>query len=111
MGLVFNITDKSSLEELEFFNDEVDRYCQENAVKLLIGSKADLLHNRVITIEEARLWAKEHNCCSYIEASAKSGANVNEIFRLLVEEVLLQRKKISQNTLSSAVKKEKCGLQ
>lgn len=46
---------------------------------MLIGNKSDLDHKRQVTTEEGEKFAKEHGLL-FIEASAKTAANVEEAF-------------------------------
>ncbi len=47
---------------------------------LMVGSKLDLEYKRAVSREEAFELAKKNNLYSYLECSAKSGENVEEIF-------------------------------
>jgi len=46
---------------------------------MLIGNKVDLESLRQVSTREAQAWAEE-NQMTYIECSAKTGRNINEIF-------------------------------
>ncbi|KAK2631812.1 hypothetical protein EUGRSUZ_L02409 [Eucalyptus grandis] len=48
-------------------------------VMALAGNKADLLDARKVTAEEAQTYAQEHGLF-FMETSAKTAANVNDIF-------------------------------
>lgn len=50
-----------------------------NIVIALAGNKADLSNLRVVEYEEAKLYAEE-NGLLFMETSAKTAMNVNEIF-------------------------------
>ncbi|CAH8566930.1 unnamed protein product [Schistosoma turkestanicum] len=55
------------------------RLTSPNTVIFLIGNKADLDEKRDVTYEEARQLAEE-NGLMFLECSAKSGENVEEVF-------------------------------
>jgi GTPase SAR1 family protein len=54
---------------------------------VLVGNKADLSHDRKITTEEAREWARENDVGVCVESSAKSGDGVEDAFQRVAEEV------------------------
>lgn len=54
---------------------------------VLVGNKADLVHDRKVTTEEASQWAKENDVSVWLESSAKSGDGVEEAFQRVAEEV------------------------
>lgn len=49
---------------------------------MLVGTKCDLVEEREVDRDEAEQFAKENNL-PYMECSAKSGQEVNELFRKL----------------------------
>lgn len=52
-------------------------------VIMLIGNKVDLNHRRVVTTEEGQKFAQD-NGLIFIETSAKTAANVEEVFFLFL---------------------------
>ena len=54
---------------------------------VLVGNKADLSHDRKVTTEEARQWAKDNDVGVCVESSAKSGDGVEDAFQRVAEEV------------------------
>jgi Ras family len=54
---------------------------------VLVGNKADLSHDRKVTTEEARQWARENDVSVCVESSAKSGDGVEDAFQRVAEEV------------------------
>ena len=48
---------------------------------LMVGSKLDLEYKRAVSREEAFDLAKKNNLFGYLECSAKSGENVEDIFQ------------------------------
>lgn len=46
--LVYDITDRQSFKDIENWLAEVDKYGNENVVKLLVGNKSDLEANRQV---------------------------------------------------------------
>lgn len=84
--LVYDITDRGSFESLDGWHRELRRRCDANLVVLCVGSKADLEEERQVSSDELLQFAEERRLAS-LEASAKSGANVHEAFRRVLQEV------------------------
>ena len=81
--LVYDVSDRLSYEALPRWLDDVRR-CTDDAAVLVLGNKTDLA--RAVGLEEAQGWARREGLL-YAEASAKSGANVEQAFLRLVAEV------------------------
>lgn len=56
--LVYDITDRQSFKDIENWLAEVDKYGNENVVKLLVGNKSDLEANRQVKAEEGKSLAE-----------------------------------------------------
>jgi Ras-related protein Rab-5C len=70
---------KSSLEKAKAWVKELQRQANPNIVIALVGNKLDLQTNREINKEEAQQYATETGLL-FLEASAKTGENVVDIF-------------------------------
>lgn len=87
--LVYDIQDRDSFKRAKKWAVELRRQASPNIVIALAGNKADLKTGRVIQYGEAKQYAEE-NRLLFMETSAKTNANVNEIFSEIAK-VLLQR--------------------
>lgn len=81
--LVFDLTSRSSFENIERWLRDVKDVARSDVVMILIGSKADLIDRREVKAEEAETYAK-NNGMEYFETSAKTGAQINEAISALV---------------------------
>ena len=52
----------------------------------MIGNKADLSENRVVTLSEAEQFAQHHQL-NYLETSAMNGENVSEAFTKVATQI------------------------
>eukprot|EP01120_Amphizonella_sp_Union-15-10_P002830 TRINITY_DN1311_c0_g1_i1.p1 TRINITY_DN1311_c0_g1~~TRINITY_DN1311_c0_g1_i1.p1 ORF type:complete len:220 (-),score=29.75 TRINITY_DN1311_c0_g1_i1:79-738(-) len=77
--LVFDITRRSSFNHLTSWLTDTRNLTSPNTVIMLIGNKKDLEAQRDVTYEEAKNFAEE-NGVFFVEASAKTGENVEEAF-------------------------------
>ena len=83
--IVFDLTQRISFQETAHWAAEVRKYSPD-ARLLLVGAKADLPRQRVISEEECSDKAKEIGA-QYWETSAWTGAGVSEPFRFLLQEL------------------------
>ncbi|POI25629.1 hypothetical protein CIB84_010620, partial [Bambusicola thoracicus] len=63
---------------------ELQRQASPNIVIALAGNKADLANKRAVDFQEAQAYADD-NSLLFMETSAKTSMNVNEIFMAIVE--------------------------
>jgi len=54
---------------------------------VLVGNKADLTDQRVISTEQGDELAKKFGNCAFLEASAKTRTNVELIFNTLIRQI------------------------
>ncbi|XP_046984363.1 ras-like protein 2 [Schistocerca americana] len=82
--LVFAVTDKASFDEIYKFHKQILRVKdREEFPMLMVGNKADLEHQRVVSVADAHALASQLKI-PYIECSAKLRTNVDQAFHELV---------------------------
>lgn len=84
--LVFDLTRRDTFKKLDDWVYEVEQNNNDDVIIVLVGNKADSVGNRVISEQEAMAYAKNHGM-SYIETSAKTGQNVEQVFKLGAQKV------------------------
>ncbi|KAF1388998.1 hypothetical protein PFLUV_G00068860 [Perca fluviatilis] len=77
--MVYDITRRSTYNHLSSWLTDARNLTNPNTVIILIGNKGDLEAQRDVTYEEAKQFAEE-NGLLFLEASAKTGENVEEAF-------------------------------
>jgi small GTP-binding protein len=77
--IVYDITSKDSFSGAKSWVRELERRAGTGIVIALAGNKSDMESNRRIEFEEVSAYAKE-NGLLHFETSAKTGANVQELF-------------------------------
>jgi len=80
--IVFDVTNTKSLKNVEDWLGEIDKHALQTVDKLLVGNKCDLVHQRVVSMAEAKEFATSHGL-PYIETSAKDSTNVDDAFHKL----------------------------
>jgi len=85
--LVYSIIAQSTFNDLPDLREQILRVKDKDEVPLvLVGNKADLNDQRVITTEQGQELAKKFGC-TFIEASAKTRTNVEQIFHDLIRQI------------------------
>jgi GTPase SAR1 family protein len=85
--VVYSITSRQSFEDIRTMRDQILRVKNRSRVPLLlVGNKCDMSSQREVSTDDggtlARIWG-----AVFLEASAKSAANVNELFIEIVREM------------------------
>ena len=93
MLLVFDVTNRSTVEPLEIYINAA-KECDSKPVIVIIGNKADE-HNREVTTEEGKEFATLNDAL-YIETSAKTGLNINRLFEMTLR-ACLEKERASEN--------------
>ncbi|KAL8829465.1 MAG: hypothetical protein Q9170_006153 [Blastenia crenularia] len=104
--LVYDITNTSSLSDLDYFLNMINMECDHRMdsggvqpVKFVVGNKCDLKEGRVISSRQGLEWARGEGC-GFMETSAREMVNVEETFELIVRRVVAARK---EHALSASV--------
>ncbi len=77
--IVFDITDPKSFENINYYYETLIKVASPNLLVVLAGNKADLENERRISTMEAQELAEKLGLY-YVETSAKTSENINEIF-------------------------------
>ncbi|KAL0479458.1 Ras-related protein Rab [Acrasis kona] len=77
--LVYDVTNRHSLESAREWLAEFRKYADVDAVVILVGNKCDLTSNREVETREGVEFAKQEKLL-FIEASAKDSINVEQAF-------------------------------
>ncbi|XP_058125547.1 ras-related protein Rab-5B isoform X1 [Anopheles ziemanni] len=81
--VVYDIQNSDSFARAKTWVKELQRQASPNIVIALAGNKADLANSRVVDYEEAKQYADD-NGLLFMETSAKTAVNVNDIFLAIV---------------------------
>jgi small GTP-binding protein len=86
--VVFDLTRKDTLDCIKEWVDDV-KLGAPDVLLYLVGNKADLKQERMVTPATGEKIRKTLNMLGYTETSAKDGTNVKELFQT-ISELLLQ---------------------
>ncbi|KAF9316472.1 hypothetical protein BG003_001890 [Podila horticola] len=103
---VFSICEYESFTHTQEFKDQISRVLDDDKVPfILVGNKADLGQLRKVNHEEAAAKAAEWNCL-YIETSAKTRQNVEDVYSILMRKI--EERKEGAKDRERKSKKGKC---
>ncbi|CAI5670706.1 unnamed protein product [Oreochromis niloticus] len=84
--VVFDITKPETFERAKAWVKELQRQASPNIVIALAGNKADLAEKRLVEYEEAQTYAEDTGLL-FMETSAKTAMNVNELFLAIAKKM------------------------
>jgi GTPase SAR1 family protein len=93
--LTYDITKPVTFYNVDSWLNEVEEEASQDIVKMLIGTKLDLVPNgqeKEVPTETAKLFAQKHNMMFY-EVSALTGQNIEEAVEMLVTRIVEVKRK------------------
>jgi len=84
--VVYDITNADSFQRAKSWVKELQRQGSPNIVIALAGNKYDLASKRKVDTEEAKEYAKD-NGLFFMETSAKTATNVEELFKAIAKKL------------------------
>lgn len=106
--IVFDLTDLESFENIQQWLHEINRYAYNNVCKILVGNKSDLTHKRMVN--GGSEYAESLNI-PYIETSAKTSDNIDELFYKIAKQIKQHMKErdlihINKNVVTKTTSKK-----
>ncbi|KAI7866650.1 small GTPase superfamily [Spinellus fusiger] len=103
---IFSVCEHESFEHTQEFRDQILRVLDDDTIPfILVGNKVDLGHLRKVASSEPQQLAQDWNC-QYIETSAKTRQNVDEIYTVLMRNIRDRKEQLSVSDAKS--KKGRC---
>ncbi|XP_035602153.1 ras-related protein Rab-5C isoform X1 [Oncorhynchus keta] len=84
--VVYDITNRDTFTRAKNWVKELQRQASPNIVIALAGNKADVANKRAVDLQEAQAYADD-NSLLFMETSAKTAMNVNEIFMAIAKKL------------------------
>ncbi|KAH9038173.1 ras-domain-containing protein [Lactarius pseudohatsudake] len=105
--LVYDVTSRPSFEHARTWLADVRAHADPHLTCILVGNKSDLAQGRQVPADEGTRWAEEEGLL-FVEASAKSGANVDAAFEAAARDILAKiRRGVFDDDRSPGVKLSK----
>ena len=87
--ILFDTTNKDSLDDTDNWIEIIDENAFPNIVKQVIATKIDLKSERQVSKKEAAEFFKKYEWCTeIISTSSKTGENVEDAFILVVKKII-----------------------
>lgn len=106
--MVYSITSKDSFDNIDIWLKELRTHSNPDAKVFLIGNKIDLENERKVEKSQGEQYAQENNLNLFMEASAKTGMNAQQVFieaaKVLYDDYLKYKGKIEQKSGPTDVK-------
>jgi small GTP-binding protein len=88
--VVFDLTNKKSFKHINEYISKINECCSEKPLIILVGNKADLTEQRVVSSDEVNQLTQkleeEENRISYVQTSALKGTGVELIFSIIAKQ-------------------------
>ena len=84
--VAYSVNSKESFKNVAGWLSQIDSHAQQDIVKVLVGTKADLTEEREVSQEEGRKEAQRRSM-AFLEVSAKTGHNIEELFMELTTRI------------------------
>ena len=98
--LVYSIDNMKTFSNLEIWLNEIKTQSNPDIKIILIGNKVDLEDTREVSKEQGEKFCSDHNLCYFMETSAKTGFNAQNLFKkagsILYEEHLKNKDTITR---------------
>ena len=85
--VAYDTTDAQSFHNVNHWLHEIERYTSGNVVRVIAGTKSDLVSKRDVSTDDAREFADSIGL-KLIETSAKNNTNVDILFETVASEVM-----------------------
>lgn len=87
--LTFDVTSKSSFDNLDFWLQEIKKYNQSNNLSIIVAAnKIDKSRQRVIYNQHIRAFCNENNL-QFFETSARTHNNTVQLFTTLINNIMI----------------------
>ena len=100
--MVYSITSKDSFDNIDIWLKELRMHSNPDAKVFLIGNKIDLDNERKVEKSLGETYSKDNNLNLFMEASAKTGFNAQNVFieaaKVLYSDYLKYKDKIDQRS-------------
>lgn len=86
----YDVTNIESFEQIREWSKSVDSRTDRQAIMMLIGNKVDLEEKRVVSKDDGQKLADELTM-TFMETSALTGSNIQDAFKKLVQELVVNK--------------------
>ena len=85
--VVYDVTDKKSFGHIKDWLEDINKYTDNNPIKLIVGNKCDLSNEKQVTEEDKQLLKKQTGI-DIIETSAKNSFKITEAMEMITKKLM-----------------------
>ena len=85
--IVYDISDKKSFIHIKEWLEDINKYTDNNPIKLIVGNKCDLSNEKQVTEEDKKLLKKQTGI-DIIETSAKNSFKIIEAMEIITKKLI-----------------------
>ena len=105
--IVYDVSDKKSFNHIKDWIEDINKFTDNNPIKLIVGNKCDLVKEKQVTEEDKKLLKKQTGI-DIIETSAKNSFKITETMEMITKKLI---EKSGQGNIDMAdTNKEKGGI-
>ena len=85
--IVYDITDRNSFAHIKDWLDDVNKYTDDNPLKIIVGNKIDLIKDKQINNNDMKTMTAQTGI-EIIECSAKYSIKINELIKFIFKKLI-----------------------
>ena len=101
--IVYDITDRNSFAHIKDWLDDVNKYTDDNPLKIIVGNKIDLIKDKQINNNDMKTMTAQTGI-EIIECSAKDNIKINDLMEIMTKKLIEKKKNEgNKNTTKSMI--------
>ena len=101
--IVYDITDRNSFAHIKDWLDDVNKYTDDNPLKIIVGNKIDLIKDKQINNNDMKTMTAQTGI-EIIECSANYSIKINELMEIMTKKLIEKKKNEgNKNTTKSMI--------
>ena len=85
--IVYDVSDKKSFGHIKDWLEDINKFTDNNPIKLIVGNKCDLVNEKQVTEEDKKLLKKQTGI-DIIETSAKNSFKITEAMEMITKKLM-----------------------
>ena len=85
--IVYDVSDKKSFSHIKDWLEDINKFTDNNPIKLIIGNKCDLVNEKQVTEEDKKMLKKQTGI-DIIETSAKNSFKITEAMEMITKKLI-----------------------
>ena len=103
--IVYDVSDKKSFGHIKDWLEDINKFTDNNPIKLIVGNKCDLVNEKQVTEEDKKLLKKQTGI-DIIETSAKNSFKITEAMEMITKKLIERNGQGGNNTTEIGNQKE-----